>query len=63
MSARARGGWLILALFVAALPAVTTRIYASDEVQYFAYLALALVRPGRVVRERVPGVLRPRRRG
>src|SRR5574339_975796 len=30
---------LLLALvFVLSLPAVTTRIYASDEVQYFAYL-------------------------
>ena len=29
--------WIVLA-FALALPAVTTRIYASDEVQYFAYL-------------------------
>lgn len=29
--------WLVMA-FVLALPAVTPRIYASDEVQYFAYL-------------------------
>ena len=29
--------WLVLA-FVLSLPAVTPRIYASDEVQYFAYL-------------------------
>ncbi len=29
---------LLAALFVLSLPAVTTRIYASDEVQYFAYL-------------------------
>jgi hypothetical protein len=38
MNSRARGRWWILALFVAMLPAVTPRIYASDEVQYFAYL-------------------------
>lgn len=38
MRRRRWGGWLVLALFVATLPAVTTRIYASDEVQYFAYL-------------------------
>ena len=30
--------WLLLVLFVLSLPAVTPRIYASDEVQYFAYL-------------------------
>jgi hypothetical protein len=31
--------WLILiALFVLSLPAVTTRIYSSDEIQYFSYL-------------------------
>jgi hypothetical protein len=29
--------WLVVA-FVLSLPAVTPRIYASDEVQYFAYL-------------------------
>lgn len=29
---------VLLALFVISLPAVTTRIYASDEIQYFAYL-------------------------
>lgn len=29
---------LLLALFVVSLPAVTTRLYASDEIQYFAYL-------------------------
>jgi hypothetical protein len=36
---RSRRGvlWLVLA-FVLSLPAVTPRIYASDEVQYFAYL-------------------------
>jgi hypothetical protein len=35
---RPRGlAWLVL-LFVVSLPAVTARIYASDEVQYFAYL-------------------------
>jgi hypothetical protein len=32
-----RSGWLVLA-FIASLPAVTTRIYASDEIQYFSYL-------------------------
>jgi len=29
---------LLICLFVASLPAVTTRIYSSDEIQYFAYL-------------------------
>jgi hypothetical protein len=34
--------WLVLVgLFVASLPAVTTRIYASDEIQYFAFLRSA----------------------
>ena len=32
------GAWLLVGLFVLSLPAVTPRIYASDEVQYFAYL-------------------------
>jgi hypothetical protein len=32
-----RALWIVLA-FALSLPAVTTRIYASDEVQYFAYL-------------------------
>jgi hypothetical protein len=32
-----RPAWLVL-LFVVSLPAVTPRIYASDEVQYFSYL-------------------------
>jgi hypothetical protein len=35
---RRRAVWWLVAVFVASLPAVTTRIYASDEVQYFAYL-------------------------
>ncbi len=31
--------WLIISLlFIVSLPAVTTRLYASDEIQYFAYL-------------------------
>lgn len=30
--------WLLLLVFLISLPAVTTRIYASDEIQYFAYL-------------------------
>ena len=31
--------WLALVLlFLASLPAVTTRIYASDEAEYFSYL-------------------------
>lgn len=34
----ARSPWWLVVLFVLALPAVTPRIYASDEVQYFAYL-------------------------
>jgi hypothetical protein len=34
-----RRAWLALALlFLASLPAVTTRIYASDEAEYFSYL-------------------------
>jgi hypothetical protein len=34
-----RGRWLLLVcLFVLSLPAVTPRIYSSDEIQYFAYL-------------------------
>jgi hypothetical protein len=28
----------LVALFVATLPAVTPRLYSSDEVQYFSYL-------------------------
>ena len=30
--------WLLVALFALSLPAVTTRIYASDEVQYHSFL-------------------------
>src|SRR5262245_44992824 len=33
-----RGGLVIVALFVLLLPLSTPRIYATDEVQYFAYL-------------------------
>src|ERR1700682_1954540 len=34
-----RSGWLLLVLlFVVSLPAVTPRLYASDEIEYFAYL-------------------------
>ena len=34
-----RRQWIVLVcLFVLSLPAVTTRIYSSDEIQYFAYL-------------------------
>src|SRR5918994_3615786 len=34
--------WVLLTLvFVMSLPAVTTRLYASDEIQYFAYLRSA----------------------
>src|SRR6187401_127898 len=29
---------LLFALFIASLPAVTARLYSSDEVQYFSYL-------------------------
>jgi hypothetical protein len=32
---------LLICLFVVSLPAVTTRIYSSDEIQYFAYLRSA----------------------
>jgi hypothetical protein len=38
MKARAWAGWVVVALFVVSLPAVTSRLYASDEVQYYAYL-------------------------
>ena len=31
-------GLLLAVLFIVSLPAVTTRLYASDEIQYFAYL-------------------------
>lgn len=37
MTRAASPWWLVLA-FVLALPAVTPRIYASDEIQYFSYL-------------------------
>jgi hypothetical protein len=30
--------WILLAIFVVSLPAVTTRIYASDEIEYYAWL-------------------------
>src|SRR3954464_10390660 len=30
--------FLLLALFIASLPAVTARLYSSDEVEYFSYL-------------------------
>ena len=30
--------WLPLSLFVMSLPAVTPRLYAADEIEYFAYL-------------------------
>jgi hypothetical protein len=34
-----RRQWIVLVcLFILSLPAVTTRIYSSDEIQYFAYL-------------------------
>jgi hypothetical protein len=36
--AGARWKWLLVLLFVLSLPAVTRRIYASDEVQYFSWL-------------------------
>ena len=37
--ARGARRWLILiGMFVLSLPAVTTRLYSSDEIQYFAYL-------------------------
>jgi hypothetical protein len=29
---------LLVCLFVLTLPAVTSRLYSSDEIQYFAYL-------------------------
>src|SRR4051812_6069960 len=34
-----RWGWLVLvALFAVSLPAVTSRLYASDEIEYYSYL-------------------------
>src|SRR5436309_11463106 len=38
-AAKRRDGWLIalVVLFVVVAPLVTQRIYASDEIQYFAY--------------------------
>ena len=34
-----RRHWILfVCLFLISLPAVTTRIYSSDEIQYFAYL-------------------------
>jgi hypothetical protein len=39
MGSVSRREWIVLvSLFVLSLPAVTTRIYSSDEIQYFAYL-------------------------
>jgi hypothetical protein len=35
---RAQGLGIIVLLFAISLPAVTLRIYASDEIQYFAFL-------------------------
>jgi hypothetical protein len=41
-AALSRRQWLLLVcLFLLSLPAVTTRIYSSDEIQYFAYLRSA----------------------
>lgn len=33
-----RRAWLLVVLFVASLPAVTVRLYASDEIEYYAFL-------------------------
>ena len=33
-----RAVWLLVGLFALSLPAVTARVYSSDEIQYFAYL-------------------------
>ena len=49
----------VVLLFVLALPAVTPRLYAGDEVGYFAILRSFLVRPRRLLRQRVPLLLRP----
>ena len=36
---RTRNAWIVIVLLmVVSLPAVTPRLYASDEIQYFAYL-------------------------
>ena len=37
-ASRTRPLLILTALFLLSLPLVTTRIYASDEVQYFSYL-------------------------
>src|SRR5215213_10736625 len=42
MKRLSRRQWIVLTLlFLLSLPAVTTRIYSSDEIQYFAYLRSA----------------------
>ncbi|HTK28847.1 MAG TPA: hypothetical protein VL309_04820 [Vicinamibacterales bacterium] len=33
-----RAAWILVFLFVASLPAVTTRLYASDEIEYYSFL-------------------------
>lgn len=38
MSFRSAGWVALVLLFLASLPAVTTRLYASDEIEYFSYL-------------------------
>jgi hypothetical protein len=35
---RARPAWVLVLLFLVSLPAVTPRLYAADEIEYFAYL-------------------------
>src|SRR5215218_144936 len=33
-----RRAWLLVLLFVVSLPAVTSRLYASDEIEYYSFL-------------------------
>src|SRR5262252_4296484 len=36
--AMTRPAWVLVLIFVVSLPAVTLRLYASDEIEYFSYL-------------------------
>ena len=59
----ARRYWVaLLCVFLVSLPAVTPRIYSSDEVAVPRVPAFALVRSRPVVRQRVPPLLRQRHR-
>ena len=52
--------WLF-ALFLVTLPAVNVRLYASDEVQYFAFLRSLWFDRDLSFDNEYPGALRPRR--